>query len=109
PSGATPVYIIPGHRMMARLYDDIEDNRVPGISAIDAFFDDTIHTNSLGDYAIAMIHYARIFNESPVGLPWDLMPDAPAGLRTPSPELAKYLQTMVWEVVTGYDRTGITD
>ena len=109
PDGATPVYIIPGHRMMARLYDDIGRSLVPGISSIDQFFSDDIHTNSLGDYAIAMIHYACIFNESPVGLPYDLIPDPPPGFQTPSPALALYLQTMIWEVVTSYARTGIVD
>ena len=108
PSGTPPVYLIPGHRMMARLYDDIQLNLVPGISNINEFFSDNIHTNSLGDYAIAMIHYACIFNESPVGLPNDLMPNPPAGFQIPSPELALYLQGMIWEVVTNYPRTGIS-
>ncbi|MEM9548648.1 MAG: T9SS type A sorting domain-containing protein [Bacteroidota bacterium] len=109
PNGAPHVYIIPGHRMMARLYDDIQLNLVPGISTIDQFFSDNIHTNSLGDYAIAMIHYACIFNQSPVGLPNDLMPNPPDGFQIPSPELAFYLQDMIWDVVTTYDRTGISE
>ncbi|MGB1248291.1 MAG: T9SS type A sorting domain-containing protein [Chitinophagales bacterium] len=109
PDGATPVYIIPGHRMMARLYDDIALDLVPGISDISDFFGDNIHPNSLGDYAVAMIHYACIFNESPLGLSNDLMPDPPAGFQMPSPELALYLQTMIWEVVTTYPRTGIAN
>lgn len=109
PSSATPVYIIPGHRMMARLYDDIQANLVPGITDIDEFFSDNIHTNSLGDYAIAMIHYTCIFNKNPVGLPNDLMPNPPSDFQIPTPALALYLQTMIWEVVTSYSRTGITD
>lgn len=109
PIGATPVYLIPGHRVMARIYDDIQLNLVPGITNINQFFSDNIHTNSLGDYAIAMIHYACIFNQSPVGLPNDLMPNPPSGFQTPSPALATYLQNIVWEVVTTYSRTGITE
>jgi hypothetical protein len=108
PIGATPVYIIPGHKMMARIYDDIQLNLVPGITNINQLFIDNIHTNSLGNYAIAMIHYACIFNESPVGLPNDLMPNPPAGFQVPSPALALYLQTIIWDVVTNYPRTGIT-
>jgi hypothetical protein len=106
-AGATPVYIIPGHRMMARLYDDIEKKLVPGISSITEFFSDQIHTNELGAYAIALIHYACIFNRNPRGLPSNLLPDAPAGTPIPSPELADYLQDMVWDVVTSYARTGV--
>ncbi len=108
PTGATPVYLIPGHRMMARIYDDIQLNLVPGIMNINQFFSDNIHTNSLGDYAIAMIHYACIFNQSPVGLPNNLMPNTP-GFQAPSPALASYLQNIIWQVVTSYPRTGITN
>ncbi|WP_052503377.1 T9SS type A sorting domain-containing protein [Lacinutrix sp. Hel_I_90] len=109
PVGATPVYIIPGHRMMARLYDDIQLNNVPGITTIDEFFSDTIHPNTIGAYAIAMIHYACIYNESPIGLTNDLSNDGSSGFVIPSPELALYLQTMIWDVVTNYSRTGVTD
>ncbi len=107
PAGATPVYIIPGHRMMARLYDDIEKKLVPGITSITQFFSDAIHTNELGAYAIALIHYACIFNRNPRGLPNNLLPGAPADTPIPSPELAAYLQDMVWDVVTTYPRTGV--
>lgn len=108
PSGAPPVYIIPGHKMMARLYDDIPKGIVPGITNINQFFSDNIHTNIFGGYAIAMIHYACIFNESPVGLPNELLPNLPPTIQQPSPALATYLQTMIWDVVTKYPRTGIT-
>ncbi|MBK8625352.1 MAG: PKD domain-containing protein [Saprospiraceae bacterium] len=107
PTGATNVYIIPGHKMMARLYDDVIAGIVPGISNFNQFFSDNIHTNSLGDYAIAMIHYACIYNVSPVGLPNDLLPNPLPGQQIPSPALATYLQNMIWEVVTSYPRTGI--
>ncbi|MDI1235471.1 MAG: T9SS type A sorting domain-containing protein [bacterium] len=108
PIGAPPVYIIPGHKLMARIYDDIQLSLVPGITNINELFIDNIHTNSLGNYAIAMIHYACMFNKSPVGLTNDLMPNPPVGFQIPSTALALYLQTVVWEVVTNYPRTGIT-
>ena len=109
PSGATPVYIIPGHKMMARLYDDIQAGLVPGITTINEFFSDTIHLNDLGAYAMAMIHYACIYNQSPVGLTNTLWaPNIVNSHTIPSATLATYLQTMVWDVVTSYDRTGIT-
>jgi Secretion system C-terminal sorting domain len=106
PAGAPPVYIIPGHKMMARLYDDIQQNIVPGITNINQFFGDNIHTNELGAYAVSMIHYATIFKQSPVGLPINLLPDAPAGTPRPSQALATYLQNMVWNVVNNYPRAG---
>ena len=109
PAGAPYVYMIPGHKMMARLYDDIQLNSVPGINDISQFFSDNIHTNALGSYAIAMIHYACIFNKSPLGLPNNLLSNPPAGFQAPSPALAAYLQNMIWEVVTTYPRTGISN
>jgi len=107
PANAPHVYIIPGHKMMARLYDDIQLGIVPGITSINQFFGDNIHTNELGAYAIAMIHYACIFNQSPVGLPNNLLPNVPPMIQIPSVELATYLQTMIWDVVTKYPRTGV--
>jgi|GEM_PF-327014 len=103
PAGATHVYIIPGHKMMAWLYDDIQLGVVPGITQLSQFFSDNIHVNDLGAYAVAMIHYACIYNTSPVGLPAVLN----ANSTPPSPALALYLQTMIWDVVTGYERTGL--
>jgi len=106
PAAAPPVYIIPGHKMMARIYDDIQLGNVPGITNISQLFSDNIHTNSLGDYAITLIHYACIYNTSPVGLTNDLLPSNNTSPR-PSSALATYLQTIIWEVVTSYPRTGI--
>lgn len=107
PAGATHVYIIPGHRMMARLYDDVQAGIVPDIVEFSEFFSDNIHTNALGDYAIAMIHYACIFNQSPVGLPNQLINNPPPGTPIPSQALANYIQNMVWDVVTNFPRTGV--
>jgi hypothetical protein len=107
PQGATPIYIVPGHRMMARLYDDIQKNIVPGINNINQFFSDNIHLNEKGSYAAAMIHYACLFNKSPEGLPNNLYTSMNAN--SPSPALANYLQKMIWEVVTSYPRTGVID
>lgn len=107
PSGASPVYMIPGHKMMARIYDDIQLNLVPGITNINQFFSDAIHVNALGAYAMCMVHYACLFNTSPLGLSNSLIPGAPAS-DIPSPALAAYLQSMAWDVVTNYSaRTGV--
>jgi hypothetical protein len=107
PSGAPPVYIIPGHKMMARLYDDIQiGGIVPGITNINQFFSDNIHPNALGAYAVSLIHYACIFNTNPTGLTNQLTspPTTPPAV---SPALATYLQGMIWSVVTQYSRTGV--
>jgi len=92
---------------MARLYDDIQLGNVPGINNINQFFGDNIHTNGIGAYAVAMIHYASIFNQSPLGITNNLLPGAPAGTPIPSITLATYLQNMIWDVVCNYPRTGV--
>lgn len=109
PIGAPHVYMIPGHKMMARLYDDVLAGKVPGINEFSQFFSDNIHTNELGAYAIAMLHYACIYNKNPLGLPNNLIDNPPAGTPIPSPSLAQYLQKMIWDIVTSYPRTGIKD
>ncbi|MCS6979441.1 MAG: T9SS type A sorting domain-containing protein [Flavobacteriales bacterium] len=104
PPGCPPVYIIPGNRMMARFYDDIQQGLVPGISHVNAIFSaDGVHLNDLGNYMVTMIHYACLFNQSPVGLPHTLM----SGTNIP-PAFAQYVQHMVWDVVTHYPRSGLT-
>src|SRR5690606_14556804 len=108
PAGCPPVYLIPGHRMMARIYDDIQADLVPGVDHISDFFSDTIHVNDAGSYAMAMIHYASIYHQSPVGLPNQLFNDSNLNIHTPPPPaLAAYIQQMVWDVVTSYPRTGV--
>ena len=107
PMGAPPVYLIPGHKMMARIYDDILKGKVPGITQINQLFTDHIHPNELGAYAIAMIHYTCIYNKSPLGLPNNLLPNANASVKIPTKEFAEYVQRIVWEIVTTYERTGI--
>ncbi|MCX7769170.1 MAG: T9SS type A sorting domain-containing protein [Flavobacteriales bacterium] len=104
PPGCPPVYIIPGNRMMARFYDDVQQGLVPGISHVNAIFSsDGVHLNDLGNYMVTMIHYACLFNQSPVGLPHDLIP----GINIP-PAFASYVQQMVWDVVTHYPRSGLS-
>lgn len=103
-SGAPPVYMIPGNRMMARFYDDVEANIVPTITHVNQIFTDGVHTNNIGAYMITMIHYACIFGQSPVGLSNNIHPDV-----TIDTNLATYIQEMVWDVVTSDPRTGIVE
>jgi hypothetical protein len=100
---AAKIYIVPGHRLMMGLYDDIEAGVVPGISDISAIFSDDVHLNGLGSYAVALLHLIVLHHVDPRGLPYTgygLDPE-------PSPALADYLQRKVWSVATSYERTGI--
>lgn len=103
-SGCPPVYIIPGNRMMARFYDDVQAGLVPTITHVNQIFTDGVHTNNIGAYMISMIHYACIFGQSPVGISNNLHTDV-----TIDPNLASYIQQMVWDVVTHYPGSGIVE
>ena len=101
---AAKVHIVPGHRLMMGLYDDIQAGIVPGVGDISVFFSDTIHLNGLGSYAIALLHLAVLHHVDPRGLAhsgYGLSPE-------PSPALAAYLQEKVWNVAIGYERTGLS-
>lgn len=95
--------VIPGGQAMARLSDAIAAKTVPGITDISQVYSDDIHLNFLGNYYIAMVHYAAIFQESPVGLRVSqkfLNTGTSAGLET-------RLQELAWETVTTYPRSGV--
>jgi hypothetical protein len=97
------VYIIPGNLLMMRLFDDIEAGVVPDIANINDFFTDTIHLNGLGSYALALLHIAVIHHVNPNSIGhtgYGLTPE-------PSVELANYLQAVVWEIASNYDRAGV--
>lgn len=95
------MFVIPGHRMMARLYDDIATGRVPGVSGIGQFFADNIHPNEAGAYAITCLWYAVVFGRSPAGYP------AIAAVTSIHPDLAGYLQAAAWDVARRYARAGL--
>ncbi|MDW8348547.1 MAG: T9SS type A sorting domain-containing protein [Bacteroidia bacterium] len=101
-SGCPHVYIIPGNRMMAKFYDDIQANLVPGVSSPNYIFTDGVHLNDNGAYMVCMIHYACVFNANPVGLSNTLL----SGISVP-PAFATYVQNMVWNLVTNYCRSGL--
>jgi hypothetical protein len=107
PTNCPHVCIIPGNRMMAKFYDDVLANQVPGVTHPGQIFTDGVHLNERGAYLVTMIHYACIFNANPIGLSNQLITNA-----TVTPAFASYAQNMVWNLVTNYQRSclsGITD
>jgi hypothetical protein len=103
PAGSPPMRVIPGPQIMAAIYDAIEDGSAPGLKNISDLFSDTIHLNDLGAYAISLAHYAVIYGRDPRGLPANL-----GQPRSPTPEQAKWMQDLVWKIVTSYERSGVT-
>lgn len=112
--GVGTIYVIPGGQVMLAAVMAIEAGKIPHLtSRVELFSSDSsgnvdpIHFNHIGAWLMAMTHYAVIYQQSPLGLP-SALPDANGKMMTPLPrETALALQTIVWDVVTGYALTGI--
>lgn len=104
PEGMPLIYMIPGHRLMMRIYDDIAAGKAPhGLTSIGDIFADDIHLNDKGQYAITMLVYAVIYQRNPRELPDRLaVPED-----TLSAAQARYFKTIAWEIATTYNRTGV--
>jgi hypothetical protein len=102
PAGMRPVYMIPGHRLMMRIDDDIAARRAPGLASIGDIFADDIHLNDRGQYAITCLVYAVIYQRNPAELP-----DRLAGEDRLSVSQARYFKAIAWEIAASYRRTGV--
>lgn len=110
-----PVYVIPAGQVLARFVRALEARGgVGGLTGKEDLFalndrgeQDTIHVNDLGAYLVALTHYAALYHRSPVGLPHRLRRADGSEATAPSPEAALLMQQTVWEVVSGYPKTGL--
>lgn len=100
PQGAPKMRMIPGPLLMARINDDLAKGEVPGLRDIKPFFRDDIHVSDLGAYAVALLHFAVIYERDPRGLP--RIQGAPS-----SAKLDAYLRETVWTIVTSHAETGV--
>lgn len=105
--GQPEMFIVPGGQAMGRLHDEIAKGTVPGLQRINDAFDDDIHPNHIGTYFVAMVQYATIYGESPVGLATSLQNEWGQVFFVIEPDLAVRLQEIAWEAVQSYPRSGI--
>ena len=73
------IHVVPGGGVMAAVVRKMEAGAVPGLTRREELFaigtdgaGDTIHLNDVGNYVMALTHYAVLYQRSPVGLPHDL-------------------------------------
>ncbi|CAM2065759.1 hypothetical protein SCOR_10295 [Sulfidibacter corallicola] len=103
------VYIVPAGPALAELRRRIEAGQVPGISEIRGtiFFDD-IHMTRLGNYFIAMVHYATLYKRCPSQMKREF--DGPYGepdwLTVPE-DLRAVFEDIAWQIVSGDARSGV--
>ena len=103
-----PIHLIPAGQAMAQLVAQAEATP-DGIAELKSRHDlfaispdgerDPIHLNDLGNYLVALTHYAAIYGESPVGLPHELLRADGSPARAPSAELARRMQETAWAAV----------
>ena len=102
-----PIYVIPAGQVMARVVREIEAGKLHGLSSRKDLFSDQIHLNDLGAYLVALTHFAVIYQQSPEGLPNQLLRHDGTLADAPVPEAARRMQALVWEVVSTMPRTGV--
>lgn len=112
---AGTVYVIPAGQVMARLVRRLETTGGwPGLQKREDLFhrepdgkQDMIHLSDLGAYLVALTHYAVLYHRNPVGMPYQLKRADGSAANAPSEEAARVMQEVVWEVVTGYRKSGV--
>ena len=104
PTGQKPVFIMPGHQIWARIYDDIQAGLVPGVSNIQDLFSDGVHPNVLGAWPIMlaqvlMIHHLDIREID--------IRDVGQTPTVPTVAQHEYFRNVVWEVLHAYEGSGL--
>lgn len=99
PEGRQPIRLIPVGQAFGRLDDAIRDGQIPGIATVRDLFRDDIHPDDRGFYFIAMVHYATITGDSPIGLPVQLSDPWGKPYRAPTAEQAVIFQEIAWQTV----------
>lgn len=107
-SDEAQVALIPAGQAMGRLYDEIAAGRIEGLDSIEALFSDDIHLSAMGHYFVAMVQYAVLTGQSPVGLPSDFASRWGQSFDTPQADLARTLQRVAWEAVQAYEGVAVS-
>lgn len=105
--GVGTIHVIPGGQVMAAAVRAAEAGALPGLSGVESFLSDDIHFNDTGAWLMAVAHYAVIYGRSPVGLPAEVT-RADGSRFAIDPAAARRMQEIVWEVVTAYPPSGVT-
>jgi hypothetical protein len=110
------LHIIPAGQVLAQFVRTVES--IGGIGNVSQRADlfardddgspDQIHLNDLGNYLVALVHYAVLYHQSPVGLPNQLLRADGTPADAPAPETAQLMQESVLEVVRRMPMTGVT-
>ncbi|HRI01417.1 MAG TPA: T9SS type A sorting domain-containing protein [Saprospiraceae bacterium] len=101
------VCLIPAGQAFAALFDSIQLGKIPGITKLSDLFVDDIHLTDVGKYFISCVHFATLFNLSPVGLPNQLYSMWGAAFNPPSSAQAFKFQQIAWQIAKTYPKSCI--
>jgi|GEM_PF-6496052 len=110
-SDAPKTYIFPEGLALANLYDHIVAGEVPTLTGIEDLYRDNGHLNEKGNYFQALIWYAVMFRDSPLGAPHILSayPNQPwIEADVFDSEMAKAMQEIAWGTVRTYKYSGLS-
>lgn len=109
------IYVIPAGQVMAAFVREVDRlGGLPGIATRQDLFQrsesgeiDPIHLNDLGNYLVALTHFAVLYQQSPMGLTSELTRADGADMTTIDRKTAALMQSIVWQTVKAYQKTGI--
>jgi len=93
-----PMKVLPASTALRALILEIQAGQVPGVAAPSELFTDNVHLTHLGNYFIALLDYAVIYERDPRGLPragFDVRQNAPFPSQI-SEATAQKLQEIAW-------------
>ena len=110
-----PIYVIPGGQALAAVVRAVEGQGGVGnlvsrdalLARTDVGGVDTIHLSDLGNYLMALTHYAALYHRSPVGLPLALNRADGVAADAPDAQAGRLMQQTVWDVVRNNPYSGV--
>jgi hypothetical protein len=106
---SVPIYVIPAGQAFLNFFRELpHQTDFPGDIEHRFFFSDDIHLNDIGNYFVALVHYAVLYGRSPVGLPYALQKPDGSAAAAPSEEIARFMQEIVWQTVVSNKKTGVS-
>jgi hypothetical protein len=113
---ATAIRLIPAGQVLAAFVRAIESQGGLGnIRSREDLFQrtddgaiDPIHLNDLGNYLVALVHYAVLYQASPLGLPYALARADGTLATAPAPEVARLMQEVTQSTVHTLGLSGLS-
>ncbi len=104
----TRIHLIPAGQALAAFVREVESRAgVGNVRHRSDLFSDQIHLNDIGNYFVALVHYAVLYGSSPEGLPHELLRADGTPAIAPDPETARLMQEVAWRVVRSIPATGV--